>query len=112
MSQDCRQPVLKASAPVGFLGHESAFVVCLFHERRASRSGEDWVGIQCDAWSPLLAQLVPDSANCAGVDAAFTPVFPENVCMWDAPGRPGNRIGSSGADFTAVHWVTQSTRSG
>src|SRR6476469_4437611 len=54
------------------------------------------VGIQYADRSPLALHVVAPLASESMVVAAFVVVLPMNVCRCEAPGRPGNTMGSSG----------------
>ena len=54
------------------------------------------VGIQYPVLSPGVMQEVPPACSEDSVEFAFVELLPMNVCECEAPGRPGNTIGSSG----------------
>ena len=55
------------------------------------------VGAQYPAVSLGTRQLVSPASIVPNVEDAFTPVLPKKSWRWDAPGWPGNTIGSSGS---------------
>ena len=63
-------------------------------------------GAQYPAVSLGTRQVVSPASIVSNVEDAFTPVLPKKSCRWDAPGWPGNTIGSSGNECEYPHRST------
>ena len=59
--------------------------------------------------SPARRQVVEPARSDATVEKALVVVFPTNVWSWEAPGRRGATIGSSGARWLKPHTLMKLT---